>query len=256
MLVDFAKSQLPNLIGQVGTRNFIPGLMGAANRAIAPVDVFSLFHYDAATQPVHFGTASCVSDEATRRTAERYVSGLGLHDPMRLSLESMAFGDAPTTFYLHRDRIGHSAYREQCFVRTGTLERMSVICHDDASWYSINFYRTQQSSPFHANELAAFSEVAQLLSSLVIKHFMLTGEAAASPPETPKARFTRRLRDRAPDLSDRECEICALVLQGHTSESIALQLHVSPNTVLTYRKRAYRKLNIGSQNELFRICLD
>jgi DNA-binding CsgD family transcriptional regulator len=256
MFLDFAKAQLPDLIHLVGTRNFVSGLMGAANRSVAPVDVFSLFRYDAHTQPIHYGTASCTSDEVTRRTAERYVSGLGMHDPMRLSLESMGRDAPPATYYLHRDRIGHSDYREQCFVRTGTLERMSVLCQDETTWYSINFYRSQHSRPFQANEMSAFSELAPLLSSLVLKHFAITGHSALTVSEPHGVRFARRLRDRSPELSDRECEICSLILQGHTTESIALRLLLSANTVLTYRKRAYRKLNIGSQNELFRICLD
>ena len=37
-----------------------------------------------------------------------------------------------------------------------------------------------------------------------------------------------------------------------SSEAIALTLGISVNTVLTYRKRAYTRLGICSQNELVR----
>lgn len=60
----------------------------------------------------------------------------------------------------------------------------------------------------------------------------------------------------ANDLSAREVEVCTLIMLGHSSESISLKLDLSLNTIFTYRKRAYAKLNINSQNELFRICLD
>ena len=33
------------------------------------------------------------------------------------------------------------------------------------------------------------------------------------------------------------------------------KLGITVNTVLTYRKRAYAKLGVGSQNEIFRLCL-
>lgn len=256
MFNDFAKHQLPDLIRLIGTPHFVSGLMGATGRSVAPIDVCSLFQYDAAAQPANFGTASCVSEEVTRRTAERYVDGLGLHDPMRRSLQALERRPTPTLFHLKRDGIDHPAYREQCFVRTGTLERVSVVCPDEQAWYSINFYRTYHSGPFRPAEIAALGELAPLIASMVLKHVAMAGWSQGGLTEPPEARIVRRLRDRAHGLSSRECEICALIVRGHTSESIALKLDLTVNTVLTYRKRAYAKLGIGSQNELFRICLD
>ncbi|MES2529897.1 MAG: LuxR C-terminal-related transcriptional regulator [Pseudomonadota bacterium] len=42
---------------------------------------------------------------------------------------------------------------------------------------------------------------------------------------------------------------------GVTSEGIGIDLGISRNTVLTYRKRAYARLNISSQNQLFRLIM-
>ncbi len=53
----------------------------------------------------------------------------------------------------------------------------------------------------------------------------------------------------------RETEVCAAIVQGMTSEAIALKLGISVNTVLTYRKRAYMRLGISCQNELLRFIL-
>jgi len=53
-------------------------------------------------------------------------------------------------------------------------------------------------------------------------------------------------------LSDRERQVCALIALGVTSEGIGLRLAIGLNTVLTYRKRAYARLGISSQNELMR----
>ena len=52
-------------------------------------------------------------------------------------------------------------------------------------------------------------------------------------------------------LSRREAEVCAHVALGYSTLAIALNLGVSVNTVATHRKRAYLKLGICSQNELF-----
>ncbi len=52
-------------------------------------------------------------------------------------------------------------------------------------------------------------------------------------------------------LTQREAEICASIALGYTTLGISLKLGISINTVATHRKRAYAKLGISSQNELF-----
>ena len=52
-------------------------------------------------------------------------------------------------------------------------------------------------------------------------------------------------------LTPRERVVCLGILTGYTSESIGINLSISVNSVLTYRKRLYEKLQISSQNELF-----
>ncbi|WP_189622426.1 helix-turn-helix transcriptional regulator [Novosphingobium colocasiae] len=52
-------------------------------------------------------------------------------------------------------------------------------------------------------------------------------------------------------LSHREAEICAGIIMGYSTEAIGLNCMISVNTVATHRKRAYAKLGISSQNELF-----
>ncbi len=57
------------------------------------------------------------------------------------------------------------------------------------------------------------------------------------------------------ELSAREREVVQLVLKGHSSESIGVNLGISITTVKTHRKRAYGKLNISSQSELFSLFM-
>ena len=52
-------------------------------------------------------------------------------------------------------------------------------------------------------------------------------------------------------LSEREREICNLILKGHSSKSGARLLQISPETERVYRKRLYGKLGVVSQGELF-----
>lgn len=52
-------------------------------------------------------------------------------------------------------------------------------------------------------------------------------------------------------LTKREAEIVLLILKGHSSNSIALQLEISYQTVKVFRRQIYKKCQISSQAELF-----
>jgi DNA-binding CsgD family transcriptional regulator len=52
------------------------------------------------------------------------------------------------------------------------------------------------------------------------------------------------------DLSKREIEVCARVIAGMTIDRTAVDLAIKRTSVITYRQRAYEKLNISRQNEL------
>lgn len=57
-------------------------------------------------------------------------------------------------------------------------------------------------------------------------------------------------------LSEREREVLRLYAEGHyTIEAIALRLGLSPNTVETHRRNAFRKLGIHQKAELVRMVL-
>lgn len=51
--------------------------------------------------------------------------------------------------------------------------------------------------------------------------------------------------------SGREAEVCAHIVLGYSTLAFGLRLGVSLNTVATHRRRAYLKLGVCSQNELF-----
>ena len=60
---------------------------------------------------------------------------------------------------------------------------------------------------------------------------------------------------RARKLRPRERDVIELVSQGFGSAAISTLLQVTLETVKTHRKRAYRKLHISSQAELFALML-
>jgi DNA-binding CsgD family transcriptional regulator len=51
-------------------------------------------------------------------------------------------------------------------------------------------------------------------------------------------------------LPRREAQVCSRILYGISSLGISLELGVSEETVMTYRKRVYHRLGIATQREL------
>jgi DNA-binding CsgD family transcriptional regulator len=93
--------------------------------------------------------------------------------------------------------------------------------------------------------------VAPAVSAAVARHFQQ--DVTDDPVRRLKALFASA----APfaTLTGREKDVCLRILSGLSSEAIASELGISLHSALTYRKRAYEKLGISAQNELFSIAL-
>ena len=57
-------------------------------------------------------------------------------------------------------------------------------------------------------------------------------------------------------LSEREREVLQLVVEGRSSAEIAATVHLSPNTVETYRGRLMKKLSVSNVVGLVRFAIE
>lgn len=80
-------------------------------------------------------------------------------------------------------------------------------------------------------------------------------EGEVLPPHLALQLFRRRLVALERGMTQRELDVCARTLIGLTAEGIALDLNIKKTSVLTYRKRAYARLGISSQTQLFRLLV-
>ena len=106
---------------------------------------------------------------------------------------------------------------------------------------------------FACAELDNLSSCCHTLAALfdrgASQHFGSLGhEACKHPP------IFVRLNDEA--LSDREREVIEMILNGLSVKEIAVRLAVGIETVRTYRKRAYQKLELDSKTSLFMRALE
>lgn len=149
------------------------------------------------------------------------------------------------------DRFYSSEYYRTYYVQTGLAEEVGYFVPLDGATVVLSLMRREASGAFSASELAPLRQAEALVADLVRLYW---GNVAA--------RFGARAQMAVPsqpwqrlNLTDREASIVELVLQGHSSESIALRLGIATGTVKVHRRNVYRKLGISSQTQLLSLYL-
>ncbi len=140
-------------------------------------------------------------------------------------------------------------HRTKVYDAHGVSERVSVVSReDDGGLFALNVYRHAHQRALRDAELADFGQLGSMLMAMTRKHLALVpGHAAMQPAE--------RLQALQPDLTPRELEICALILDGMTHDGVAAHTGLGVPTVKTYRNRAFTKLGIHFKSELFALML-
>ncbi len=150
------------------------------------------------------------------------------------------------------DDIAHAGYRTACYSDPNVSDRLSLLLQPaEKIWLSVNLYRDRQHGQFQPQEIALVESLAPLLGHAASHHYSLHGQAQPGIPQLMLA----RLRTACPALSKREIDVLRGVLEGLAASEIADMLGIKPASVVTYQKRAYQRLGISNQRQLFALCL-
>ena len=146
-----------------------------------------------------------------------------------------------------------ATYRQSIFQSVGVIDKFVAAYWLNGVCYYTNYYRLEGEEPFSPADRAELIEVSNLISHLIVRHFDNLGPSravAAQQSDNKLEHLVRQISSQTP-LTNREVQVCALILLGCSSEAIALRLGIALSSVVTYRRRAYGRLGIVSQNELF-----
>jgi DNA-binding CsgD family transcriptional regulator len=202
------------------------------------------------------------SRDITRRLAQEYSDGAFRQDinwpAIRLKNGYQAISSISPL--LIKDKV----YRRRFYDEASVRHELAVIsCINDQALYC-SFYRNADQKDFDSKDIQHVEQLSGLLMSALGKHAEFTRMRELGAPSRASAveicperreRMHSGLREvllREPGkLTRREADICASIALGYTALGISLQLGISVHTVATHRKRAYAKLGISCQNELF-----
>ncbi len=198
------------------------------------------------------GAASCLLDAGNIPTGgdlgAAYAGQFHESDPNRDALFEAESG-APIMLPSFAPRMYGARYRKIFFNDSDIVDKCATAIWTGDTCFYVNFYRILSQGRFGDAERARLQTVAPAIGASVARHF----QQAATPDQNLAALFATRTPLSA--LTPREQEVCRRILLGLSSEAISQALGISLHSTLTYRKRAYERLGISSQNELFSIVL-
>jgi len=246
-----ATSRLPvsvfsNLL-KVSVQTTSQPILDAINQ-ISDVDYVSLVEYPSLGQnPVQVAHAAKERQDhrdVTKECFERYRSSYFKRDPVIRLLKKMEANDqrcdGVSALHMSREDIPDNAWRRDIYERENLTDRLSFLFSPKTeSLLAVNLYRNAKRGPFTSGELEVLLPIAPLIAQVYKSSF-----ASQNLFNITKSvcQLEEILQVRAHTLSSRERAVCARVATGMSVDGIAVDLDVSPSTVMTLRKRAYAKL--------------
>lgn len=143
-------------------------------------------------------------------------------------------------------------YREKLFVRADLAGKLCLMVRRPEGALCLTIYRGHDAGGFRPADLRGFAQQVEVIGAAIERHCELHAEGR--PGIDRLTRIFLELRHGKP-LSEREAVVLAHVVTGHSNLAISLHLGISFHSVSTYRRRAYAKLRITSQAELFALAM-
>lgn len=250
---------LGDLLEKVGTPDF-PDTFASAISRLTLFDYTVTFAYSGPGAPVclHHTFGPKQFDIHVRE----YEVGPYLLDPFYKASANGIRSGLYRLADLAPDQFYKSEYYKTYYVQTGPVDEIALFTPGLENWAIVTSLMRAQSQPaFSSHDLRTLRTVEPLLRRIAEMHWQTDDRfKGVSPQQDEKEVLRRTVQDALlsrgmPSLTPRELEVVGLVLEGHSSESIAKLLGISPGTVRIHRKNIYAKMRISSQRELFAIFI-
>jgi DNA-binding CsgD family transcriptional regulator len=241
-------------IVSLGTHRFDLDIMHAIN-TIVGVDHLTVLTY-CSGEGLRALLIASRADEAKAQSLTRdYVAHQHVFDPNFPDLTRMGRSRKLIVRRHDPQRLKTKRYQERFYTTVGIVDKVSFLWRTGETSYYANLYRTHRSGHYTQEEIRLLGASARFIASAIGTHGGRKRIEAALAAGDSTA-FMTRLIDRLGDrLTPREQAVLTRIVMGMGTEGIALDLGVAPATIITFRRRAYAKLGITSQAELFARCL-
>lgn len=241
------------VVGTIGTPRFDTALLAAVN-TVALVDHLTVLTYRAGEGLRALTVTSRIDLSQARSLTRDYVAHHHVFDPNFPELTGLNRSRRIIVRRHDPRRLRTRAYQQHFYTTVGIIDKISYLWRTGDAAYYVNAYRTLRSGHFSKQDLQRLTDIARLVASVVRIHGGRKRLEAALATGNFNELVTRLVGLLDERLTPREQAVLSRILLGMRTEGIALDLHVQPASIITFRKRAYAKLGLTTQAELFARC--
>ena len=236
------------LIAALGTTSFADRLLGLAASAII---------HDAAALILFSEDSPPLVAVDRLKPAERgylygdYVSGVYLLSPFYRLARKGPLPRAARIIDVAPEGFQASEYYQRYFSRIGVADMMGMLIPaGKGTTVFMSFSRSAGHKRFASTDVRQLEQLMPVMAAAVKRHLALPDAVIG---KVGKSAALRHAPSRAPAsaLTSREAQVVNLILEGHSTKSLAAQLAISIETVRVHRRHIYAKLSVSSQAELF-----
>lgn len=242
-------------VAQIGGRGLDTALLGALN-GLAQVDQLAALTVGRRAAPRALLVASRRDVSAARSFTRDYVDGWHVDDPLLAELRSRNWTKGVMLRRHDPEKLPSDAYERRFFSAAGMVDKVALLWWSGDSGCYVNCYRTTRSGRYSEREVAALRGGANLVAAIIDGHAArMAFEAEDDPRLAPARRAARLVSLLGAGLTPREQAVLALVIQGVSTQGVAMKLGIKASSVITLRKRAYARLGVSTLTELTALCI-
>ncbi|WP_409019382.1 helix-turn-helix transcriptional regulator [Brevundimonas vesicularis] len=241
-------TRLQSLIDAIGEQEFENELLSLLNETCG-AEHCAIFGLDGLA-PRELAAASLDGTNTAHACATQYLKSQSWRrDPTMGAARQQALNDSPSLIHLNIGELEDRELRDVIYARMS--ERLLLCGPSAAGRVALSILKSGNGSTFESSGVMDLERFATILLPILGKHATATWHrsrlllALTSLEEIETCVFA------CPDkFPRRESQVCARIIYGMSSTGIALELGISEETVMTYRKRVYQRLGIATQREL------
>ncbi|PHS03454.1 MAG: hypothetical protein COA78_17795 [Blastopirellula sp.] len=231
------------LVQAIGSSGFEKQALALA-KSMVDADFISIFCQGDRDIPLLVGTVCVHGQHRADMAAKGYKMHMSADKNTEYLLGMGGHGDFLTI--QEENAIESFTYRRDCYERPGISARISLVRRTASYGLSISLYSSVESGPFPE---AIYDRVAATLALILpiterhIAHRIKGTEWQRQDIQT-------RLALNFPDLTAREREVAAMTIKGRTAAEIGEILGLRKTTIITHRKKAYKRMNVKNLRQL------
>jgi len=190
-------------------------------------------------------------------TLHAYINKAYILDPLFNAIQNQLTPGICRLVDIAPDSFEETEYYQSCYKQFDLVDEIDLTIQlDNDTTCAITLGRKSSLGSITRAELNRLKSIFPVIESL-IHQFWLAQSQEYVQYEKSDGPMKQALKTFASGvLTQREQEILGLILQGHSSKSIADKLSISVGTVKVHRKNIHSRLNTSTQSEIFTLFLN